>query len=100
MDDAREPRDRHGPVTLYTASDCDVSPKVRAWLTEHVVPFAERNVTGDVDAAMSLYRTGTFATPLLVVGDRSVLGFRPDEIAAALADEGVPAPAPPSPADA
>lgn len=100
MDDACEPRGRRGQVILYTASDCDASPKVQAWLTERGVPFVERNVTGDADAAMALYQTGTFATPLVVVGDRSVLGFRPDEIATALADQGVPAPRPPSPAGA
>ncbi|CAA9561258.1 MAG: hypothetical protein AVDCRST_MAG19-1814 [uncultured Thermomicrobiales bacterium] len=46
----------------------------------------------DGPEATARYRTGTFATPLLVVGDRSVLGLRPDETAAALADRGVPAP--------
>ncbi len=69
---------------LYTATDCGDSPKVRAWLAERGVAFVERNVSDDPDAAMALYRTGTFATPLLVVDGRSVLGFRPDEIAAAL----------------
>ncbi|MBA2755226.1 MAG: hypothetical protein H0U40_12310 [Chloroflexia bacterium] len=56
---------------------------MRDWLVERGIPFVERNVTGDLDAAMALYRTGTFATPLLVVGETRVLGFRPAEIEAA-----------------
>lgn len=75
------------PPTLYTAAGCDESPKVRAWLREHGIPFVERNVLEDSEAALTLLRTGTFATPLLVVGAQTVLGFRPDEIAAALALE-------------
>lgn len=75
--------ERDGPI-LYTQTGCDDSRKVRAWLAEHAIPFAERNVTDDPAAAQALAATGTFATPLLVVGDRSVLGFRPDAIAAAV----------------
>ncbi len=74
---------------LYTQSGCADSPKVRDWLVERGVPFVERNVTGDLDAAMALYRTGTFATPLLVVGETRVLGFRPAEIEAAAAPRSV-----------
>ncbi len=76
---------------LYTQTGCAESEWVRAWLTVHGIAFVERDVTADPDAARALYATGTFATPLLVVGTRTVLGFRPDEIAAALAESGVPA---------
>lgn len=48
--------------------------------------FTERNVTDDPDAATALYRTGTFATPLVVVGDRTVLGFRPESLSDAPSD--------------
>ena len=86
-------------MTLYPAKTCDVSPRVRACLSERVAPFAERNFTGDVDAVLALARTGAFAASLFV-DDRSLLGFRPDEITAALADKGVPAPGPPTPVGA
>jgi len=76
--------------TLYTVGDCDESPRVRAWLVERGVAFVERDITDDAEAALALYRTGTFATPLLVVGDTRVLGFRREAIAAALAGNGVP----------
>jgi glutaredoxin len=70
---------------LYTQTGCADSRKVRDWLSERGVAFVERNVTGDLDAANELLATGTFATPLFVVDDEQVFGFRPDNLAAALA---------------
>ena len=72
---------------LYTQTGCADSRKVRDWLAERGVDFVERNVTGDMDAAKELLATGIFATPLLVVGDKQVIGFRPDKLAAALERE-------------
>jgi hypothetical protein len=73
---------------LYTQSDCPggaaEGARVRAWLRARGVSFAERNVTGDLDAAQALYATGVFATPLLVVAGATVLGYRPAALAAAL----------------
>ncbi len=69
---------------LYTQTGCAESARVRAWLADRGIAFVERDASADPDAAHALYATGTFATPLLVAGDRTVLGFRPDEIAAAL----------------
>ena len=69
---------------LYTQADCAESAKVRAWLVDREIPFTERDASGDPDAAQALSATGTFATPLLVVGDERVLGFRPEELAEVL----------------
>ena len=77
---------------LYTQAGCAESRRVRVWLTKQGVPFVERNVTGDPAAARDLVATGTFATPLLVVGDRLALGYRPQALAEAL--KAVPAGAP------
>ena len=65
---------------LYTQAGCGESAKVRAWLTERGIAFAERDASADPAAARELSATGTFATPLLVVGERKVLGFRPREL--------------------
>ena len=83
MDDAREPRGR-GQIILYTQTGCAESERVRAWLADRGIAFVERDATADPDAAHALYATGTFATPLLVVGDERVLGFRPEELTEAL----------------
>ena len=70
---------------LYTQEGCAESHQVRTWLTERGIIFTERNVTRDLDAAKALLATGTFGTPLLIVGNRSIIGFRPDALTAALA---------------
>jgi glutaredoxin len=67
---------------LYTQDGCADSRRVHDWLVVRGVIFMERNVTGNEAAAQDLIATGTFATPLLVVGDEQVLGFRPDRLAA------------------
>ena len=66
---------------LYTQPGCPESARVRAWLTERGIPFAERDVADDPEAAMALAATGVFATPLLVKEVERVLGFRPPELA-------------------
>ncbi len=71
-------------IVLYTQAGCGESSQVRAWLGERDVAFTERNASTDLEAAHALYATGTFATPLLVVGETKVLGFRPKELTVAL----------------
>lgn len=73
-----------GAPILYTQAGCAESAKVRAWLADRGVAFTERDVSADPDAVRALYATGTFATPLLVVGEENVLGFRPEALAAVL----------------
>ncbi len=78
------PEEPAQPV-LYTQAGCAESAKVRAWLVEHGIAFTERDLNRDPEAAQALAATGIFATPLLVVGEERVLGFRPEALAAALA---------------
>jgi glutaredoxin len=73
-------------VRLFTQAGCAGSRKVRAWLAARGVAFVERNVTGDPDAAKEPLATGHVGTPLLLVGGEPVVGFQPDQLAAALAD--------------
>jgi glutaredoxin len=72
---------------LYTQTGCAESARVRTWLAERGVPVVEHNVTGNLTAARALAATGVFATPLLIVGRRRVLGYRPAALQAALRDE-------------
>ncbi len=77
---------------IYTHATCADSDKVRAWLSERGIAFTELDVTRDLNAAKALLATGIFATPLLVVGDEQVLGFRPAEITRALVASSIPVP--------
>ena len=69
-----------GEPVLFTQAGCAESARVRGWLADRGIPFTERDPSADPEAACELYATGTFATPLLVVGDAKVLGFRPREL--------------------
>lgn len=65
---------------LYTQAGCRESANVRTWLTEHGIRFREREVSADPEAAGALAATGIFATPLLVAGESTVVGFRPQAL--------------------
>lgn len=71
-------------VILFTQDGCGESRQTRSWLAEHDIPFLEHNVSSDPNAAQDLAATGIFATPLLAVAGRTVLGFRAKAIEAAL----------------
>jgi arsenate reductase-like glutaredoxin family protein len=77
-------------MRLYTQAGCAESAQVRAWLAEHGIAFTEQDASRDPAAAEALAATGTFATPLLVVGKNTVLGFRPRALAALLYDQDHP----------
>ena len=71
-------------MMVFTQAGCADSGRVRRWLTDQRIPFVERNVTGDHDAARALLATGHFGTPLTLVGDVAVVGFQPAALTAAL----------------
>jgi len=77
-------------VILFTQAGCVDSGRVRRLLRKHGVAFGERDASRDAEAAVALAQTGIFGTPLLVVADRMVFGFRPATILHTLEDAGVP----------
>ena len=79
-----QPQPASPPVVLFTQRGCPDSARVRAWLAEHGVPFVERDVTTDREAVRALLATGHFGTPLTLIGQQTVAGFRPDAIDTAL----------------
>ncbi len=71
-------------VVLFTQDGCPDSARVRACFRVSGVPFVERNVTGDADAAQDLLATGVFATPVVVAGPRVIVGARLADLAQAI----------------
>jgi len=69
------------PIRSRVAGYLD-SRKVHDRLTGRGVPVIERNVTGKLGAAREPLATGTFGTPLLVIEEERVIGYRPDRLAA------------------
>lgn len=51
---------------------CDTE---KAWLSQHNIPFVERNVATDPAALDELERLEVFSTPVTLVDDQLVVGF-------------------------
>ena len=51
---------------------CDTE---KAWLSQHNIPFAERNVATGPAALQELERLEVFSTPATLVDDQLVVGF-------------------------
>ena len=46
-----------------------------SYMTQHGIPFVERNIGDDSDARDELIRKGFRAVPVIVVGDETMIGF-------------------------
>jgi glutaredoxin len=58
---------------------------VRDYLTDHGIPFVERNIRSDQTARQELLaRTGELLVPVLFVGDEKIVGWDQDRLNAAL----------------
>lgn len=47
----------------------------KAWLSQHKIPFTERNIALDESALQELERLEVFSTPATLVDDQLVIGF-------------------------
>jgi hypothetical protein len=63
---------------------------VKEFLSRAGRSYLERNVDEDVDAYKELVARGWLSVPVAVIGDRTVVGFKPSELRAAL--DALPAP--------
>lgn len=75
---------RKAPVTLYTAASCSACDQGRALLKTRGVPFVEKIVRSDADAARLKEAGSDGQLPLLVVGRSKVIGFQAEDWTAAL----------------
>jgi glutaredoxin len=63
------------PVTLYSAADCAPCDAGRQLLVQRGVPFAERRVVSDDDAAAMERAVGARIVPALTVGTQALRGL-------------------------
>ena len=64
-------------ITLYTADPCGFCRQAKALLAARGVEYQEVNLTKDPDGRADLVRrTGQMTFPQIVVGERSIGGFR------------------------
>ena len=65
------------PITLYTTDPCGFCRQAKALLAARGVDFEEINLARDPAGRAALVeRTGQMTFPQILVGDRSIGGFR------------------------
>lgn len=62
---------------------------VKVYLSRKGVPFSELNVSIDADADAELRTLGRSTTPVTVIGEHQVVGYKPRDLEEALAAEGL-----------
>lgn len=80
---------RH-PVRLYTTAGCKPCDDARAYLNKRGVPFAEKTVRTEADAASLRAAGGTGTAPFLLVGTVKSAGFERVGLASMLTAAGYP----------
>ena len=63
------------PVKLYTAPECEVCEKARAYLNKRGIPFEEISIVFDTQAAELTKLTGRASVPVMIVGRAMQRGF-------------------------
>lgn len=67
------------PVTLYTSADCGPCNSARAFLAGRGIPYAERTVSTNEDAAAFRSLSGEVRVPFLTIGSQQVRGYSETE---------------------
>lgn len=78
------------PVVVYTTPECPSCDSGRRLLQQRGVPYAERLVTNDDDAAALQRLTGGRALPVLTVGGQTLRGYAESDWLATLDLAGYP----------
>lgn len=78
------------PVTLYTSKDCGPCASGRALLTARGVPFSEKTVSTNDDAAALQRISGDNSMPFLTIGGQQIKGFSDSEWTETLNAAGYP----------
>jgi glutaredoxin len=64
-------------VTIFTNHGCAACHAAMSFLSQHGIPFVERNIGDDPAARDELINAGFRAVPVIRVGDQSMVGFSP-----------------------
>jgi len=65
-------------VVIYTTSWCPFCQKTRDYLKSKNVPFAELDIEQNEVGKAQYSEFGTEAIPVVLIGNRRILGFKPD----------------------
>lgn len=64
------------PITVYSTDTCPWCDRAKSYLRENNVPFVEKNVAQDYNAAVEMVRrSGQQGVPVITTDDEVILGF-------------------------
>lgn len=73
--DTRRPAARGPKVTMYATSWCGYCARARKYFRENNIPFTEYDIEKDPQAKRRYDRMGARGVPVILVGDRQMVGF-------------------------
>jgi glutaredoxin-like YruB-family protein len=79
-------------LIIYTQPSCGYCQELKDYLKKNNIDYEEKDITKDKaawDELVNKYKAR--ATPLVVYGDKSMLGFSPDDLNKLLGKEPAPA---------
>lgn len=68
-------------LKIFTQPGCGYCTELKAYLNKHNIPFEDKDITKDKgarDELLNKYKVR--ATPLIVYGEKTLIGFKPDEL--------------------
>jgi glutaredoxin-like YruB-family protein len=75
-------------LTIYTQPTCGYCSELKDYLRKNNISFEEKDITKDRSAWDDLVNKYKIrATPLIVRGDKTIVGFNPDEIQKMLGEQ-------------
>ena len=68
-------------IEVFSTPTCPYCTKLKNWLDENDYDYESFDVSSDREAAKRMIeRTGQRGVPQTFIGEKEVIGFRPDEI--------------------
>ena len=75
-------------IQVFTTPTCPYCTKIKEWLEENGYEYTEHNVAEDKDKAKEMIEeTGQRGVPQTFIGEKTVIGFQPNEIEKAIEEE-------------
>jgi glutaredoxin len=77
-------------IVLYRVADCIVCDQVKDFVTDNKLTLTEKDVENDFDLQQELKNKngGQLRVPILLIGDKVLSGYKPDELFSALTNAG------------
>lgn len=71
-------------IVLYTHTGCPGGDRAISYFRNRGIPVDVKDIVQDPQARTEFQRCGCFATPVIVIGSRKLIGFDEDEVSAIL----------------